>query len=446
MNGTMLRETLHEVLPAEVIEEFAEAAGLVQRRRKLDPVTLVRSLVMAAGSDDSGRLADAYETYLQEAEHEVVRGAFYLWLSDRLVQVMKALAEHALGVARAQEPLLNGLLARREDWLFVDSETVTLRDSLAAEFPATSKPAGLKVHKVYSLGRNNTVDYWLSPAREHDARHLPVSEQWAGKGLIVDLGYASKKTIADCARHGIGLVMRLKDGWKPIVERLYFDGEDTDLGDGIVVDGLVELKPDAFDGATVDADVRIGRTGESVRARMVGIAGPDKYHWYLTLLPRSEFTPEEVAAIYAARWEIESDNKCDKGGARLDQIGATTPSSVRILVHAAMVKTILTNLLVHRDLHERKATAPPLHALALLLALAHFTGAIMQQFEEDDARRWDRIARTMRRRAEDPNWRSRPSPLDRLRGTVAPRGRPKRKCLAECPDSARSYYVSAKAA
>ncbi len=446
MKGTMLRKALHNVLPADVIEQAVEKAHLVTRRMKLDAVALVRSLVLSMGSDDSGRLADAYELYLREADEEVVRGAFYGWLGDKLVRVMEALSQHALEVVRSERPVLEGPLAKRDDWLVVDSETVTLRDSLRETYPSTSKRAGLKVHNVYSLGRNNVVDYWVSPAREHDARHLEVDESMRGKGLIVDLAYASKRTLAACQRHGVGLVMRLKKGWKPTMRRLHGPDDSVDVDD-LVLEGLVDLAPSTLDGATIDADVRVGRAAQGVEARLIGVPGPHKYHWYITLLPREEFSPHEVAAIYATRWNIELDNKQDKTGARLDQIRATTPSSVAILVHAAMIRTILANLLVHRALQQRASTEPPLHASALVLALAQMGPELADQLELDDPQRWDRLARVLWRRAQDPNWRGRPSQLDTLRGTCAPRGRPRRKRLADCPPSARAYRrVTATAA
>ena len=79
-------------------------------------------------------------------------------------------------------------------WLAVDSETVTLPDELAENFPATSTAAGLKVHKVYSLGRNNIVGIEITPARYPDAPVLRLQERWRGMGLIVDLGYGGRSS------------------------------------------------------------------------------------------------------------------------------------------------------------------------------------------------------------------------------------------------------------
>ncbi len=63
MDGTILRETLQAILPENVIERLAEKVGVVERNRKREIVKLVYSLVLSAGSDDSGVLAEAMRRY-----------------------------------------------------------------------------------------------------------------------------------------------------------------------------------------------------------------------------------------------------------------------------------------------------------------------------------------------------------------------------------------------
>ena len=111
---------------------------LVARVRKLDVVAQVVSLVLTAGSDDSGRQADAYSQYLEEAGKPVVRRAFYAWFTETLALLMISLAREAMEKVWVLPPVLTGDLVGVEDWLLVDSETVTLPDELSEDFPATS--------------------------------------------------------------------------------------------------------------------------------------------------------------------------------------------------------------------------------------------------------------------------------------------------------------------
>jgi hypothetical protein len=212
LESTTLSTVMNRFLPADVIRDHDESVGGQQRSRKRDVVSLVRSLVMSSGSDDSGRQADVLTNYLLIADTPVGRSGFYAWFTMPLAFLLFWLLDDALRIVRALPPYLPGVLGGMKDWLAVDSETVTLYNALWPFFPATSKRAGVKLHKLYSFGRNNTVGVHLSAARRHDSSQFRIDESWRGKGLLVDLGYASLDRIRRCKRHGVGLILRLKKG------------------------------------------------------------------------------------------------------------------------------------------------------------------------------------------------------------------------------------------
>lgn len=445
MDGTTLRDAFQDFVSRERIEELARALMIVERVRKLDVPALVWALVVGAGSDDSGQMADAYSAYLAEAEHSVVRGSFYVWFTDRLAMLMARLTQDAMERIRACPPILTGALAGVLDWQVVDSETVTLRDEIGDVFPATSTSAGLKIHKRFSLGRNAMIGYEITPARDHDAPLLRLDESWNGLGLIVDLGYASHRLLRDCKRFGVSLVLRLKAGWKPRLLRIVGDdGVPSEVAGEPALEGLLDGTQDDFLGCDVDYDVVFGSGANRVEARLVGIPaeGSKEMHWCITTLPRSTHPPALVGQLYCCRWEIECDNRRDKGGARLDQIRAWTLPSVMILIHASLLRTMLADHLTYLDLRDRPSTRAPLHGLAVCLAMAVHAGALRLALTHDDPKRWERLARLIRSRGHDPNWRRRPSVLDSLRGTTAPPGRPRQTIMAACPPESRPFRQS----
>jgi putative transposase len=431
MDGSTLRTTLYSLLSDDRIRKAAARHGVIKRVRKLDIVSFVRALVLSAGSDDSGRQADVYQAYLREVSETetVVRGSFYEWFDEELACMIVELVKEAIVEVRRERRILPDLPGKMRDWLVVDSETVTLSKQLAQELPGTSDRGALKVHKIYSLGLGNIVDVWTSPAKEHDGPHLHVGEWMRDCVLIVDLGYASLDLIRACREHGVYLVMRLKSGWKPTLERLEVDGTEVPLDDGMVLEGLTESQVADFDGSTIDADAVFGVGCKKVRARLVGVPAGDMYHWAVTLLPRGTFGADVVSNIYRTRWGIERSNREDKAGGRLDQIRATTVPSVIILVYASLLRSIICNQLVHLDTCNRPATRAPLHALAIQLAVAEDAITILEAMQSDDMQRWRRIATYLRARGSDPNWRKRPSVWDQFRGITAPPGRPKRPLL-----------------
>jgi hypothetical protein len=123
---------------------------------------------------------------------------------------------------------------------------------------------------------------------------------------------------------------------------------------------------------------------------------------------------------------MELSIKLDKSVHRLDQIDAERPCSVKTLLHASLIASIIAALLAHRhNLRTRPPqagmlrTETPVHARRLALQLAVSCQSIAQAFALKGAaakRRWHQIADLLTHTGKDPNWRRRPSVLDQLRG------------------------------
>jgi hypothetical protein len=445
MDGTILRETLQAVLPETVIETFAAKLGVVERVRKREILKLVYSLVLSAGSDDSGVLAEAMKQYNTEARETVVRGAFYAWLDDEMATLMEHLVEEACRYGWSQRSFLPGILSTVKDWFIFDSETVTLRPALADVYPGSGSSAAVKVHKELSVGRGCMTGFHFGPAKEHDSPHLTIDERYSGMGLLIDLGYVSIERIAACEKYNVMFVERLKDNWKPKVKRIVRGEIRGEIFEGSDFDELLMNEVIVLDGRCVDADVTFGKGKQKVSCRLVMIPGPSGYLIYLTNLPRSTHGPRQVGDLYRVRYEIEIDNKLDKSGAQLDQIRATTENSVRIQLSAKLLHSLIVDILIHKDNLERTQNGyicrGPLHRLALAYAVRsrHALLVAAMLFDDSPAEYWNRLARLIENDGRDPNWRNRPSVLDTLLGLTAPRGRPRKKKLADCNPTAAPY-------
>lgn len=437
LNEADARKVFEAILPDDGLEEIVDAAGLEERTRKRDAVKLVRATVIAASTGHGGRQADVMRVYFESGAPQVVRGGFYAWFGPSFEKVMESVATRALEFVRKQGLDLPGILGRDvDDWHIVDSTTVRLDDRLMHVFPGAGDYAAAKIHKRFSVGRGTLFDYSISPAREHDAPHLVIDESWRGLGLLADLGYASLKLLADCQEHGVHFVIRLKDNWKPRVlavgrgdfRKVFLPGTDLDV--------LFASDAIAMEGNAVDVDVELGRGGRTVRCRLVGVPVADgAYRFYLTSLPPAT-GPLQVADLYRVRWEIESDNKLDKSCSHLDGIGARTESSVRALIHASLVSSMIACSLVHlarlNDAPPPSAgaerTAPPLHPQTLARAMGSAAMMIAGAFDESGAKAdlaWKKIAAHLSHLGTDPNWRRSPSILDQLRGWTISPGRPR---------------------
>ena len=425
MTGEDVRQVFAAILPDEAIEGLCMQFGVIERQRKLELGTLVRAMVIAAGPPGGAYQADVLRSYLESAGPRVARSAFYRWFDEPLERFMAALAERALAYARAQQVDLAGLVGEVKDWSIVDSTTVTVRDALREEFPGTGEYAAVKVHKVLSVGCGAPVRYHFSPAREHDSRHLQIDESWRGSGLLADLAYASLARLRACNEDHVRFVIRLKDAWKPKVDHIARGHVAQAFCPGTALDALIAERCLVLDGRAIDADVRVGNPKHPLHLRLGGVHTPQGYGFLLTNLPPCT-GPRQVADLYRVRWEVERSIKMDKSVHRLDQIDAERPCSVKTLLHASLIASMIAALLAHRHNRQRRppqADMPrieaPVHPRRLALQLAVSCQSIAQAFELKRTaakRRWQQIADLLTYSGKDPNWRRRPSVLDQLRG------------------------------
>ena len=421
MDGATLKRILQEILPAWLIRQKAKDLGVIQRIRKRDVVKLAESLELNAGSDDSGVLADVHRRYCEEAEETVVRGAFYDWMDEEMVLLMEALLVYAMDYAAAQPVHLPEILGTVKDWRLFDSETITLRDELQEVYPGSGSPAAVKVHKELSVGRCCMTYCHFGPAKEHVAPNFEVNERYRDHGLLVDLGYASRDFIQACKEHRFKYVIRLKDNWKPKVKRIHRGEVNAEFLPGTDLDVLIEQDILLLDGRCVDATVGIGQGAGAVDARLVMIPGPDGYLAYLTNLDRGTHGPHQVGDLYRVRWEIETDNKldtpnhfvgaaeCAESGARLDQIRSTTQSSVSIQICAALLHSMVVNVIIHRDMLDRvekqDIRRAPLHRLLLAKSIRQHHAKIFEALcaKGSSLRRREKLAELINSEGRDPN-------------------------------------------
>lgn len=425
MTGDEVRQVFEATLPQEEIDHLCARFGVIERQRKRNLGMFVRAMVISAGTPGGAYQADVLRSYLEFEVPRVARSAFYRWFDEPLERFMEALAQRALAYAQAQQVDLSGPLCGVQDWYIVDSTTVKIRDALLDDFPGAGSYAPIKVHKVLSVGCGAPVQYHFSSAREHDSRHLTIDESWRDYGLLADLAYASLDRLRACQAHGVQFVIRLKDNWKPKVDYIARGQVTQEFFPGANLDALLDDDILVLDGRAIDADVHVGRGPHALPLRLVGVHTPKGYCFFLTnLAPR--IGPRQVADLYRVRWEVELSIRLDKSVHRLDQIDAERPCSVKTLLHASLIASIIAALLAHTHNVQTRPpqageprTEAPLHPRRLALQLAVSCQTIAQAFDVTGAEargRWAKIAELLTRAGKDPNWRRRPSILDQLRG------------------------------
>lgn len=430
MDAAVLRNVFETVLPRATIEEAARRLGVQERRRAMDPIALIFSLVLMGGTSECGRLAAAVRDYFDRGGQRVVAGAYYKWFDAELLELMRELSANSLAYVGRLPKHLPGILADRVDWRVVDSTVVRLRDELAAVWPGTGEYAALKVHKIYSLGVENVVAYHITPGRRHDAPELKIDESWRGMGLIADLGYAGFDLFRACLANDVQFVLRLKEKWNVYVDDSV--GPEGKAGWVGVSEEQKHAKSELeMSGrGLLDVDVVVGPESDPIRMRLVGVPMEKEYGLFLTNVPRATHSADEVGMLYRLRWTIEIDNKLSKSGCQLDEITAERPVSAEILVHAAMLASILANAIAHLDAAEQGAVGsktvllrrPPIHPLILWKCIITAAPRIAEMLAAGPAASptdWARTAANLIAGGQDRNWKQKPSPMDRVKGRTA---------------------------
>ena len=447
MTGANLRATMADVFGGSAIEELAREYGVIARTTARDLTRLVLAFVLNGGTHEAGRQCDVLRMYVTSGAKRVVRSTFYEWFTTPLERLLTEMLRRAMAHAATLALTLPKALAGQLDWWIFDSTVVRLPDvaKLLEAYPGCGDYAAVKVHKLYSIGLGNLVRYHFSPARDHDGPHLVLDESWRGRGLIADLAYVSIARLHECLRFNVRFIFRLKTGWKPRIDRIVRGRAGGFLPNEIEFPLQLETGLLTPENGEIDADVTFDNGANEVHARLVGFVVPGGgLHLFLTDLPRETHAPSLVSEIYRVRWEIEIDNRVDKSGARLDEIDAEKPVSVRIMLLASLINATLARIIVHRehvalrvemaeeDLDE--PTRPPLHPILVLRAMATMCALVETLVREgqnakgdaapDDLDVWNAKLRDIRALGHDPNWRRRPSVLDRLLGLT---GKPARK-------------------
>ena len=142
---TEFSRAVERVLPAAKIQQLGEETGTVRRRRKLDLVLFVRTLVPGFGAPGGRSLAGFRRLYQRIADVTIARSSFHQRFTDGLVELMRRLLESALRSTRSTRHL-GGAFDAFFEVLSIDSSIVRVAPGLArrAELTANDKLSSQK--------------------------------------------------------------------------------------------------------------------------------------------------------------------------------------------------------------------------------------------------------------------------------------------------------------
>jgi IS4 transposase len=354
-----IRVALEALLPRKRVRDVARESGAVQRERKIDIGALVWTLVLGFAAGKARTLAGLRRAFEQATGVHVVPSAFYDRFTLGLVRLMKRLVADVMSslVPPAYAYAFGGTLAAFREVLVADSTVIRLHDLLARAFPACRTNhtlAAAKLHVVYNVAAAGMHSIRLTSERVHDGPVLRAGRWVRDRLMLFDLGYY-RFQLFDCIRRQGGFfVSRLKERANPIITAVHrrWRGRSVPLVGEHLQDVLARLQRQSLD---VEVEVQFQRrtygghrSTDRARFRLVGVRNTQtgRYHLYLTNIPVEVLSPEEIAAVYSARWIVELLFREMKASYRLEDM----PSAKRAVVETLIYATILT-LAASRALH-----------------------------------------------------------------------------------------------
>lgn len=413
---------LESLLPPDDVRGIAKETLFVERERIVDPVFFLWTLILGFGVRIERNLSNLRRLYSRWSKSEICASSWYDRFTPELVSFLQGCAVLGLSKMASDAPRkLTEKLQRFKDLLIQDNTIIRLHEALAKKWPATRSrkvAAGLKLALVVSAVANGPSHVAVHSESTPDIKTLRIGPWVKDRVLLLDLGFYKFQIFARIQENGGFFVSRLKSNGNPrIVQSLKVHrGRAVELAGTQWNDVKKRLHREVL-----DAEVEISfsrrayrgkKSGDTIKLRLVAVYDEDDkdYHVYLTNIPPEVLSAEDVAALYAVRWEIELVFKELKSKYALDVVDTKNPHIILGLVWT----TILT-LLVSRRLYSiLLRSAPreivgrytPLRWANSFVETAYFLECVMlghfgfREKRDDDA---EHLAWTYETHTLDPN-------------------------------------------
>ena len=164
---------LCHLFPASWLEAQAQATGMMQRRRKVEPISLFWTLVLSFGIGKKGDIASLRRAYIEATGTPLAASSFYDRFTGPLVVFLQQAGQRALrSVMESSTQALQGALSAFEDVLISDATVLRLHDLLKNTYKAcrtNHTQAAAKLHMVFSVVGKSEQQIQLTSERKHDS-------------------------------------------------------------------------------------------------------------------------------------------------------------------------------------------------------------------------------------------------------------------------------------
>ena len=395
-----VEKALCHLFPSAWLEDQAQETGLVQRKRKVNPISLFWTLVLSFGIGKKGDIASLRRAYEEATGTTLAASSFYVRLTGALVVFLQQACVRALrSVMAGRSQALHGALSAFFDVLITDATVLRLHDMLKDTYAAcrtNHTQSAAKLHVVFSVLGKSEQQIHLTSERKHESKVLKIGEWVQGRLLLFDLGYFSYGLLDRIHQWGGFFISRLKENCQPLIVAVH-QGDGQALIGRTLDEVLASIRRKILD---VEVEVTYKkrkykgkRKTITARFRLVGIRNPwtGQYHLYITNIALALLSARAIAQVYSARWLVELLFKSLKSFYQLEAFPSQNEHIVHALIYSALITLLvsqrieqcLRQVLINKEENERtlEETVFPLLRLAVVLTTvsAKLLAAVLQQ-------------------------------------------------------------------
>lgn len=364
LNLEIVGQQLQALFEPDQIQALARQSGFVQREGKLNGPIFLQALVFACIEHEQVTLKQFAQSCLDLGVQISEQGLDHR-LNPNSVAFMQAMFSRAITELRNKLALPLAILHQFSQIYILDSSVIPLPEQLAAEYPGSggnASAASLKIQLLFEFLYGNLEQMVLRPGREPDqayADYLAVLE--AGALTLLDLGYFKldhlKAIMANgyfLSRYlpGTGLLCRQGN---PIELLSLLEAQPKQRLDLPVLLGkqakhqlpvrllAIPLAQEAADRRRYKAKQAAKRRGQAISQSRLALLG-----WliFVTNVPESMLSIEQIPLLYRLRWQIELVFKLWKSFCGLRQMANLRRNRLLTELYARLIGLVLTHFLV----------------------------------------------------------------------------------------------------
>lgn len=352
----VIEKDLCKLFPKEWIRNAAKETGLIKRERKIEAFVLLWTLVFSFGVHLPRNLANMKRKYVKASKKQIAESSWYMRFTPELVEFLKVCVTHATEqLALEQNKVLSEKLSKFKDVLIQDSTIIRLHKSLAKKWPAARSKtvaAGVKVGMLVSAVANSPKSIGIYAETTNELKTLRIGPWIKDRILLIDLGFYKHLLFAKIKKQEGYFVSRLKGNADPLIIDVYntCPRNSIDVKGKYLSEILPKLRRQVLD---VEVEISFKRPNyngksktrmDTERFRLVAVYNLDeeKYHVYLTNISNDDLSPEDVAKLYGARWDIELIFKELKSRYDLDVVNTKNPQIVEAYIWIAILTLFIS--------------------------------------------------------------------------------------------------------